>query len=176
MRVWSNFYHLQVFVEVLCDVVDKLYHIDIQGNEILNGKRLVSVITVILCFDKIIPKVINFQDIPFEHIVQVVSMLRLMPDVQNKRCNDWTFLDPFIHNNFRRETCEAVLSFVGQLSHQKHFSRNEWLFAIPLVHFLHRKSPFQARELDPEKIRWKDDIIGLNGIRSRTYGSNFDHV
>lgn len=93
-------------------------------------------------------------------------MLRLIPDVENRACIDWEILEAFIYD--RKVTSEAVLSFVVHLSHKKHLLQNEWLFAVPLVHFLcQRSQPFE------EKIQWnvKDNIIGWDGIRSRTYDS-----
>lgn len=167
---------LQVFIELLGGVVDVLYQNSIQENlsPVFNGMNLVSVITIIRCFDEIIPKLDN---IPLNTVIQLVYMLRLVPEVQNKKCYDWAYLELYIEDSCRKVTSEAVLRFVLQLSHKKHLSQNEWLFAVPLVHFLYKISlPFEERELDPCKLRWKDEdrnIIGWSGIRSDTYDSEF---
>lgn len=161
---------LQVFIEILSDVVESIYQNGIQENVLSNGRRMASAITVMCCFHKIIPKVLKFDDILPATIVQLVSMLRLMPDVQNELCEDWSHLKLLINPAFQKVICEAVQGFIMHISHTQHFSQRGWMFAIPLLHFLHDVSqPFQQDELDPRKIPWKDSIIGFSGIRSTTH-------
>lgn len=157
-----------MFIDILGGVVDALYLASKEDpSPISNGRRLISVIVIILCFEEIFA---NLENIPFETIIQLVFMLRLRPDVKHRTCDDWQFLKLHIHDTHKKVIREAILHFVQQLSIKKHLLQNEWLFAVPLVHFLHEMSqPFQEEQ---HAIEWKaKNVIGWRGIKSKTYDS-----
>ncbi len=160
-------------MKFLLDIVDRLSCVDINGNAMRNGKRMLSAIVLTCCLYEMVPNCIKISAIPSDRVSALLSLLRLMPDLQNQKCADWDFLINFIPKSFRKTASDAVLALTMQLSHTKYFSLPDWLFAIPVVHFLRQDVfPFQEFQLDPRKIPWGDKLIGLQTVRSETNNKN----
>ena len=135
-----------------------------------NGKRMVSVLTVILCFYHLIPRYIKMIDIFNEDIVLLLSMLKLCPDEEKKRCVDYEYVIRCFNHQVKKSLTETVLQFCNELLHRTRFHHLEWLYAVPLLHFLQEVShPFGTIELDTDKIKWGDKNLGLYDLKSQEY-------
>lgn len=155
-------------LKFLMDIAVQLIRMDIKGNVILNGRRMLSAIIVICCLHELTPKTIkHLSDIPSDLISALLSLLCLMPDLDRRKCADWNYLTTFIPDSLRKKVSDAILAFVVHLSHTKYFDLPDWLFAVPIVHFLRKiTTPFQDLETNPKKISWGDRLIGLQGVKS----------
>ena len=152
----------------LLDIVEMLCLVEINENPITNGKRMLSAIVIICCLDAMIPNCIEHSHISPDRISALLSLLRLLPDVQNQRCADWEYLKAYIPEAFQKKASDAVLAFTLHLNHTEYFILPDWMFAIPVIHFLRSTSvPFQEIEFNPEKIPWRDKLLGLDDVRSR---------
>ena len=148
----------------LFEIEEELYRTDIKQSAYVNGKRMASALTIICCFFKIVTKM---DAIPFEHAAALLSMLRLMPDALNQVCVDWELLTELLPGTMKTMAFDAAHGFAVHLSHHKHFNRPEWLYALPVIHFLNGKSePFQKIEYRPRAIPWGDRIIGLGYVKN----------
>ncbi len=140
-----------------------------------NGKRMLSVITVMCCIRRILSKHFQF-DNPLEHysVSLFLSMLRLWPEQEQRRCTDWEYLDKNIPAEFKKESYNSVQMFINELSScADPLSKPEWLYAIPVMHFLKGVSePFQEFEFDPKEVPFVDELIGLGAVRGKTYHRN----
>ena len=153
------------------EIMQSLYEleIDTKMQPHGNGIKMASAITLMCIFNE----KVKVDEIPTENIKALLSMLRLQPDVDNLKCSDWDTLNKLIPNSFKKTTSDSVLALIKHLS-KDDFLKPEWLFAIPVFHFLCGNSPFQSVEYDPHAIPWVDKIIGSTTIRSSTKGKKLD--
>lgn len=148
----------------LIEIVEVLYQHDIKRNVPANGKRMASALTIVCCFFKIFARTEN---IPSEYISALLSLLQLMPDVENQVCIDWDHVNELLPGTMKVTAFDATHRLILHLSHDKHFTKPEWLFALPVLHFLNGKSqPFQPIEYKPQEIPWGDRIIGLGYVKN----------
>ena len=164
-----DLFFLQALGDSILEIMDVLYEIDTKMHPAQNGRKMASAITL-MCFFNETKKV---DEITTENIKALLSMLRLQPDVDNQKCSDWDILNELIPNSFRKAASDSVLAFIKHLS-KDDFLKPEWLFAIPVVHFLCGNSPFQSVEYDPHGIPWVDKIIGLATVRTSTKGKTLE--
>ena len=159
----TNLVLLQFILNYLCEVVEILYETDAKSAD-ANGRRMASALTIICCFHKIVESV---ELISFEHIAALLSMFRLKPDTVNKVCDDWDFVNGMLTETMRKAAFDATLQFIVHLSHHEHFSKPEWLFALPVLHFLYggASQPFQPLEYRPKAIPWGDQIIRSEHVK-----------
>ena len=155
----------------LLSVLRKLQKVSINTiNE--NGRRIASTLSIILCFDFLIPHHnIKLVDVPTEDIVNMISMLALHPDMEQRKCYDFDAVNKMIPSIYcKKKVFEAILSFCNQLIQQP-LSRPAWLYAVPLIHFYEGLSqPFMKPQLDPSKILWPEkSSLGLNSWKQKTY-------
>ena len=157
----------------LLDIVEQLCCKKVEGNVMVNGKRMLSAIVIICCLHDMTPKCISMESIPPQHLCLLLSLLCLMPDVKHQKCEDWDYLIALIPKSFRKTAYESVLALTIHLSHIKYFDLPDWLFAVPVVHFLKPNAckPFHEVEYNPRRIPWGDKLIGLQTIRSETSNS-----
>ena len=135
-----------------------------------NGKRIAAVSTVIYCFDMLIPRPLRIESINLDRISDMMSMLTLQPDTENQKCIDYEYMSSLIPQNSRKKAADAISQFCRQLLHKRNLHSPQWLYAIPLIHFLREDcKPFQAPELNPEKMKWEDKNLGLSVVRSQTH-------
>lgn len=154
---------LQFMINYLIEIVENLYQRDIELSVTANGKRMASALTIICCFFKIITKM---ESIPIEYVAALLSLLRPMPDVENQVCVDWDHVNELLPGTMKNIAYDATHCLIVHLSHRKHFSSREWLFALPVLHFLNGKSqPFQPIEYKPQEIPWGDRTIGLGFVK-----------
>ncbi len=137
-----------------------------------NGGRMLSVITIMCCISRMVTS-----DIKFNHLLShssmslFLSMLRLWPEQERKRCMDWEYLDKSIPVKFKKESYDSVQMFINELSSRADpLSMPEWLYAIPVMHFLKGVSkPFQEFEFDPKEVPFVNKLIGLGAVKGKTY-------
>ncbi len=136
-----------------------------------NGKRMLSVITIMCCIWRMVSGNIKFKYLLKHYSMSLfLNMLRLSPDEEHKRCIDWEYLDKNIPAEFRKESYDSVQMFINELSHVDLLSKPEWLYAIPVMHFLKGVSkPFQEFEFDPKEVPFGDKLIGLGAVKMKTY-------
>jgi hypothetical protein len=154
----------KVMANSLFETVKILYQTDIKQNPLSNGKRMASAIAVLCCFHQIFLKAEN---IPSEIIKALLSMLRLMPDIQNEKvCIDWDYVIKLIPETLKRSAFEAVQAMIVILSKKDPF-QPEWLFSVPTMHLLYGNvQQFQHIVTDPRAINWKDhNMINLPGVK-----------
>ncbi len=136
-----------------------------------NGRKMLSVITIMCCISRMVSEIIKFNYLLDHHTMSLfLIMLRLWPDQERKRCIDWEYLDKNIPDEFKKESYDSVRMFINELSHAQPLSKPEWLYAIPVMHFLKGVSkPFQEFEFDPKKVPFGDKLITLGAVRKKTY-------
>lgn len=145
-------------------IAEELFYTDIEDIPLRNGKRMASAITIICCMHK------KHLKIDSNYKSALLSMLRLLPDIQSQKCIDWEYVSELMPTAFRTLACESIRAMILSLSNTRYFSQPEWLFAIPVVHFLYGASvPFQDRILSPCDIPWRDKYIDLGNVRRNTY-------
>ncbi len=159
-------------------MIDFLFSIVIQlvGRKIEtpleNGRRMLSVVTIMCCILRMVSGNIKLNLLLDPYSMSLfLSMLRLWPDQDHKRCIDWEYLDKNIPAEFRKESYDSVRRFITDLSScADPLSRQEWIVAIPVMHFLKGASkPFQEFEFDPKAVQFGDKLITLGAVRGNTY-------
>lgn len=157
----------------LLTVANQLCQVDITSAEV-NGRRMASSLTVIVCFYQLIPKPLKMELIPFTYIETLLTHLYLMPDLMHTVCHDLDFVLSLVPDANRKDVSEAIVVFCLQLSHTKLLDNPEWLDPIPLVHFLRGESrPFQKLSSDPTKMLWFDKTLGLVHVRKSTNDKHY---
>ncbi len=137
-----------------------------------NGRRMLSVITIMCCISRMVTRNTRFDYLLEEHSSAslFLSILRLWPDQEHKRCIDWKYLDKNIPTEFKKQSYASVQMFINDFSHAELLAKPEWLHAIPVMHFLKGVSkPFQEFEFDPKKVPFRDTLIGLGAVKGKIY-------
>jgi len=164
-------------VSYLLEIVEELHRTDINGSALFNGRRICSVVTIICCLHRlIISQELDKARVSFRSISQLMFMLRLMPELQHQRCIDWEHLqDSLLTQDCTSEVFDAIYYFVKHLSCEKLFDQYEWLFALPVLHFLKKYSkPFEELILKSHLIPWNSKLGQLDSIRKMAYQRNFE--
>ena len=163
-------------VNHLLSITNDLYSYAVDNAQ-KNGRRMSSILTILCSLYAIIPKYAKMEKIPYSCISQLLSMLRLMPDVDKRECVDYDYLIQLIPGRFRKVARESLIGFILHLSHTKLFRVPQWLYSIPLGHFLYEASkPFEGFNLDPKKIQFEDKYLGFKHIKSETSDKNHKYV
>ncbi len=158
-------------VDFLLSIINKLVGRKME-TPLENGRRMLSVITIMCCIWKMVSRVIKFSYLLNHHSVSLfLSMLRLWPEQEHNRCIDWEYLDENIPVEFKKELYDSVRTFINELSsHTDPVSKSEWLYAIPVMHFLKGVStPFQEFEFDPREVPFGDKLIGLGAVKGKIF-------
>lgn len=130
---------------------------------------MASVLTVVGCFDRIMPKPLQWQRLDFECIADMLSMCTLSPNTEQNQCHDFYVVLSLLPISFRKTLGDALQGFCTHLAYNRDLRKPQWLYAIPLVHFLLEKTtPFGRLEIDPEQIVWNDKLFGLGHVKSET--------
>ena len=91
-----------------------------------------------------------------------------MPDLTKRKSLDLEILFSLIHPH-ETDVVNALIPFCKHLAHSKHLRNPEWLFAVPLIHFLLKRStPFEKPEKKNDKIVWEDSQLNMAKLRERT--------
>ena len=139
-----------------------------------NGRRMASVLTIILCFDFLIPQYVRLQDVSSEDISGMISMLALQPDLEQRKCHDYEIVVSLVDPDMKKCLTDAVVLFCNHLLQQKLLNRPMWLYAVPLLHFLRGDcQPFGNPHQYPNKIAWPDSsVLNLSTLRQDSYAGH----
>ena len=139
-----------------------------------NGKRIAAVSSIIYCFYMLTPRPLVAKSIPADCLAGMMSMLTLQPDSEKEKCIDYEYMSSLILSpEMKKKVADAISHFCRELLHSKILQYPQWLYAIPLTHFLRGDcKPFQEPELNPEKMKWGDKHLGLTVVRSWTQDKN----
>lgn len=138
-----------------------------------NGRRMTSVLSIMLCFDHLIPKYIRMSTFKNEDIADMLSMLAIYPDMEQKKCRDYDYVCQVLEPHVKKTVTDTITSFCNQLHHSTYLSQPHWLYAIPLLHFLRGASrPFENLELESKKMKWGDAYLGLQNLRQHVYNGS----
>lgn len=152
----------------LLTIIDQLQQFEVTSVED-NGRRMASALTIVFCFYILIPKPLRMDLIPFEYIEKIFYLLFLRPDIDHLTCMDLDFVLSLIPPTNRKEVSDAIIGFSVQLSHHKLLNSPQWLYAIPLIHFLRGTlKPFQKLPCDLHNTTWADKYLGLGHVRKST--------
>ena len=95
----------------------------------------------------------------------ILSMIRPMPDLISQKSLDLEILIKLIHPE-EVTVARVLISFCKYLAHTKHLRNPEWLYVIPLIHFMLQQSiPFEKPEKNHDKILWDDPQLDLAKLR-----------
>lgn len=153
----------------LQSAAEELQSIEIHSRED-NGKRMASALAILMSLDELIPKTFKIHQIEFRLIELLFMLLCPRPDSERQLCHDLDFVISLVPNNSRKIVCEALRSFCQELSHKRNLTSPQWIYALPLLHFLRdpKLKPFHRIQGDPREISWVDRSLGLGAVRSAT--------
>ena len=136
-----------------------------------NGRRMVSVLSIILCFDFLFLQQVKVQDIQSEDIASMMSMLVLQPNLEQKMCHDLNIIISSCPEGVKKRLTDTIVLFCNELLRQRFLNRPIWLYAVPLIHFLQGDcQPFDKPQQNQGKIMWPiSSPICLDLVRERTY-------
>lgn len=158
--------------EWLLEIVRKLRQMS-PNSALDNGKRMASVLSIIVCFGRLMPRHIEMDEINNEDIRGMVTMLHLIPDVEQKTCFDYVYVKKVIKPEVKKVLTDTITSFCLQLHYKTTMSLLQWFEAVPLLHFLQEViQPFGDPELDPKKIKW--NVPPLDHYSLQTKPIEFD--
>lgn len=141
-----------------------------------NGRCIVCIAIIFCCLHHLIPRRVRMSDIPLDNMAQMLSMLALKPDLEKKSCVDYDIVKESCSGE-EAKLAEALRTFCTHLLHEKDLRSPEWLFSVPLIHFLRGVSkPFERPVFVPEKIQWGDKTLGLGQIRGKTNDKEYGYV
>ena len=128
---------------------------------------MASVITVIQCFCEVMPSPqLPYGSLSAANYSTILSMFRPKTDLISHRSLDLEILVKLIHPD-EEPVAKGLTSFCKYLAHAKHVRNPEWLYAVPLIHFLLQRScPFEKPETRHDKILWNDPHLDLVGLRT----------
>lgn len=156
---------MQAFQDWLFSVAKTLHKKTIASVED-NAKRMASIITVILCLSEVMPS----PQLPWKSLTPanyslILSMIYPLPDLISQKSLDLEILMKMI-NPEEKKVAQILLSFCKHLALTKHLKNPEWLYVIPLIHFMLEKSvPFKKPERNQDKILWDDPELNLERLR-----------
>lgn len=161
-------------INCLLEIIDELHCLTV-ANPFENGRRMSSVLTIICFLDTITPKYLKRDEIPLDNISQLLFMLRLMPDFHpRKKCIDFDYVLSSIPEKYRVKVHESVTGFAVHFIHKRLLNAPEWLYCLPLVHFLSGKSsPFQELNCNPKDLQFVDMTFGFGNIKNKTRNKNY---
>ncbi len=150
-------------MDFLLRMVKALFHIDMKHNPVHNGKRMASAIAVMCSLKK------TGTGLDLNDVSALLYMLLPMPDIQSQKCVDWECVRELIPKGFEHTAFASVKVLACSLSEKRYFTQPEWLYAMPVMHFLSGASiPFQEKIFTPTDIPWGSKLIDLSKVRSHT--------
>ena len=149
-------------IEWILSLIDELQVKSVDNAE-ENGRRVASVLAIISCIYSLVPplKLDNFES---SAIAAILSMLCLKPNLEKRQHTDLDIVLSLIPEKSRKAISEAVCGMCTHLSSHKDLREPDWVYAIPLIHFLQKKSsPFDT--LNPDCIIWKNAHLDLSHVK-----------
>jgi hypothetical protein len=147
-------------------VIDDLHMKSVDTAE-ENGQRISSVLAIVSSIYSLTPKSLKLESFETSAIATILSMLYLKPNPEERQCTDLDIVFSLLPEKSRKTISEALCGLCTHLSSHKDLREPDWIYAIPLIHFLQKKStPFDT--LNPEKIVWENPHLGLKHVKSVT--------
>ena len=139
-------------------VLRKLKHTDISTAE-ENGHKVAVGITLACVVNEMAQLVRGKLTICSPELLSdVLETLKLMPDEETKKCLDYDFVVDILPSTFKNEAAEAICALANQLIQTKDIDQAEWLYCLPLVHFLKQRSkPFASPDVPIEKLNFDEN-------------------
>ena len=124
-----------------------------------NGRRITAATLLIMCFHNASPPLLLDDD----ERAQLLSLLEMKPNVESHCCRDFQYFKSLMDIFVLKEAKIAIRAMCIMLAQSGHLSKPQWLYAIPLIHFLDGAcTPFQRVTVDPETFAvWEDKAISL---------------
>ena len=164
---------MQTMKTWLLEIMKKLHELT-YSSALENGKRMASVLSIMLCFHYLIPKYVQMESFNDDEIAMMVSMLEVFPHKKRRECLEYDYVNKMIQPKEKKQIADTILAFCNQLHHKTRFAKIQWLYAIPLLHFLQEVcQPFDNLELDPNEMKWGDASLGLYNLQQNTYTGDF---
>lgn len=163
--------YLQTMIDWLLTVMRGLQQ-EPHDSWVDNGRRMVSVLSIIMCFYNLMQQHLKMDILINEDIALMLSMLTIHPDVSQRLCLDFAYVCQCIKppGPVKKSLADATVSFCIHLHHKTLLNTPQWLYAVPVLHFFQGVSqPFEKDELDPKKMKWGDSSLDLCDLRQQTY-------
>jgi hypothetical protein len=156
---------MQVFQDWLFSIVKALHKKKI-GSAEDNAQRMASTVTVMMCLSEVMPSPqLPWESLNVANYSLILSLLYPVPDLISQKSLDLEILIKLIHPEEER-VAKLLISFCKHLAFTKHLRNPEWVYAIPLIHFLRKRSvPFGKSEKIHSKILWDDPDLDLARLR-----------
>ena len=129
-----------------------------------NGRKIAVATVLVICCHKLSPCGLKLQ---YADRVLLLSLLRLKPNLEAHACHDFCYLKSFMNSATTVDDALcATQTLCTELAKEKHLSCPQWLYAIPLIHYLSKMcTPFQIMLLNPEQSKvWEDKSIPLDSV------------
>lgn len=140
-----------------------------------NGKRMASALAILVTLDLLIPNSFTIEQVNFKVTELLFTLLYPRPDSDKQTCHDLDLVLSLIPKDSKKMVCDALGSFCRELSHKRHLTSPQWLYALPLFHFLRdpQLKPFHRIQCNPKEVPWVDTSLGLGAVRSVTMNRTF---
>jgi hypothetical protein len=155
-----------VFQDWLLSIVKALHKKKI-GSAEDNAQRMASTVAVIMCLSEVMPSPqLPWESLSVANYSSILSLLYPVPDLVSQKSLDLEILMKLIHPEEVGVVVRQLTSFCKHLAFTKHLRNPEWLYAIPLIHFMRKRSvPFGKPEKIHNKILWDDSDLDLARLR-----------
>lgn len=130
-----------------------------------HGKKIAIGTILIMCFLKLPTHLC----LDHKELALLLSLVELKPDVRSHTCYDFHHFKSLMSPATCEDALSAVKTLCTSLALEQHLASAEWLYAIPLLHFLGgRCEPFQDLVFDLERLEvWRDECIRISDIERR---------
>ena len=158
---------MQVFQEWLLSIIKALHKKKVgSADPEDNAQRMASTITVMMCLSEVMPSPqLPWESLTVANYSLILSLFYPVPDILSRKSLDLEILMKLIHPEEER-VAKLLISFCKHLAFTKHLRNPEWVYAIPLIHFLRKRSvPFGKSEKIHDKILWDDSDLDLARLR-----------
>ena len=139
-----------------------------------NGKRIATIIVIIICYYKL-DSLDNVQmKISSNDSAEMLEMLVLKPDIEANTCRDFNFVESLLGPATSRDAIAAFQFLCSSFAHVEFVTKAQWLYALPLIHFLKGEcKPFAEPVLNPEKLVGNDLSLPLFGVEESVQREDF---
>ena len=127
-----------------------------------NGRKIAAATLLIMCFYKAFPP-LQLDD---DERALLLSLLEMKPNVKFQCCGDFQYFLSLMDSFVLKDAKLAIQAMCIMLAQSRHLTKPQWLYAIPLIHFLDGAcTPFQKVTMNPETFAvWEDKAISLTPI------------
>ena len=156
-------------IEWILTLIDELQVKSVDSME-ENGRRIASVLAITSCIHSLVPP-LKLDSFESSAIAAILSMLCLKPNLENRQHLDLDIILSLIPENTWKAVSAALCGLCNHLSSHKDLREPDWIYAVPLIHFLQKKStPFDTLDLD--NIVWRDACLDFSHVKSKTRNKN----